>query len=135
MIIYVDTSAAMKLLIEESESSVLADFLEQSRTTASDTLVASLLLHTELHCAANRRLTDIRPEAVAEVLSAIALVDLESGDLTTAPLLPGRLRSADAIHLATALRVDARAMVVYDEELQAAARTAGITVVSPQEPG
>jgi predicted nucleic acid-binding protein len=132
VIIYVDTSAAMKLLIEESESSVLADFLEQSRTTASDTLVASLLLHTELHCAANRWSTDIRPEAVAEVLSAIALVDLESGDLTTAPLLPGRLRSADAIHLAAALRVDARAMVVYDEELQAAARTAGITVVSPQ---
>ena len=132
MIIYVHTSAAMKLLIEESESSVLADFLEQSRSAVSDTLVASLLLHTELHCAANRRSTDIRPEAVAEVLSVIALVDLESGDLTTAPLLPGRLRSADAIHLATALRVDARAMVVYDEELQAAARTAGITVVSPQ---
>jgi uncharacterized protein len=69
---------------------------------------------------------------VAQVLSAFALVDLESGDLTTAPLLPGHLRSADAIHLATALRVDARAMVVYDEELQAAARTAGMTVVSPQ---
>jgi predicted nucleic acid-binding protein len=132
VIIYVDTSAAMKLLIEESESSVLADFLEQSRRTASDTLVASLLLHTELHFAANRRSKDISSEAVAEVLSAIALVDLESGDLTTAPLLPGRLRSADAIHLATALRVDARAMVVYDDELQAAARTAGITVVSPQ---
>jgi uncharacterized protein len=132
VIIYVDTSAAMKLLIEESESIVLADFLEQSRSAASDTLVASLLLHTELHCAANGRSTAIRPEAVAEVLSAIALVDLESGDLTTAPLLPGRLRSADAIHLATALRVDARAMVVYDEELQAAATTAGITVLSPQ---
>ncbi len=53
------------------------------------------------------------------------------GDLTTAPLLPGRLRSADAIHLATALRLNARAMVVYDTELHAVSRTAGIDAVSP----
>jgi uncharacterized protein len=70
-------------------------------------------------------------ETVSEVLSAIALVDIESGDLPTAPLLPGRLRSADAIHLATALRLNARAMVVYDTELHAASRTAGIDAVSP----
>lgn len=130
MIIYVDTSAAMKLLVEEAESAALADFLETARQ-GPDTLVASLLLHAELHCAANRRPENIRHEAVADVLSAVALVDLESGDLTTAPLLPGRLRSADAIHLATALRVDARAMAVYDAELATAAKTAGLTVLSP----
>ena len=61
----------------------------------------------------------------------MALVDVESGDLTIAPLLPGRLRPAEAIHLATALRVDARAMAVYDAELSTAARTAGLTVLSP----
>ena len=76
-------------------------------------MAASLLLHTELHCAANRRPEHIDHQAVSEVLSAIALVDIESGDLTTAPLLPGRLRSADATHLATALRRNARAMAVY----------------------
>jgi predicted nucleic acid-binding protein len=65
------------------------------------------------------------------VLSAIALVDIENGDLATAPLLPGRLRSADAIHLATALRLNARAMVVYDAELHAASRTAGFDAFSP----
>lgn len=130
MIIYVDTSAAMKLLVEEAESAALAEFLETARH-GPDTLVASLLLHAELHCAANRRPEDIRHETVTEVLSAVALVDLESGDLTTAPLLPGRLRSADAIHLATALRVDARAMTVYDAELSTAARTAGLRVLSP----
>jgi predicted nucleic acid-binding protein len=130
LIIYVDTSAAMKLLVEEAESAALADFLETARQ-GPDTLVASLLLHAELHCAANRRPENIRHEAVADVLSAVALVDLESGDLTTAPLLPGRLRSADAIHLATALRVDARAMAVYDAELATAAKTAGLTVLSP----
>jgi predicted nucleic acid-binding protein len=130
LIIYVDTSAAMKLLVEEVESVALADFLETARR-GPDTLVASLLLHTELHCAANRRPENIHHDAVADVLSAVALVDLESGDLTTAPLLPGRLHSAEAIHLATALRVDARAMAVYDDELSTAARTAGLTVLSP----
>jgi predicted nucleic acid-binding protein len=130
VIVYVDTSAAMKLVVEEKESGDLADYLERSRA-ASDSLVASLLLHTELHCAANRRPEVIQPESVAAVLSTMALVDVEGGDLTTAPLLPGRLRSADAIHLATALRVDARAMVVYDAELGAAAARAGLQVRSP----
>ena len=130
MIVYVDTSAAMKLLVEEKESAMLADHLQQ-RIQDGDTLLASLLLHTELHCAANRRPEHIEHEAVSDVLSAFALVDIENGDLTTAPLLPGRLRSADAIHLATALRLNARAMVAYDSELRTAARTAGIDAISP----
>lgn len=131
MIVYVDTSAALKLLVEEQESAALAAQLEQHRESG-DTLVASLLLHTELHCAANRRPESIEHKAVADVLSALALIDLEAGDLTTAPLLPGRLRSADAIHVATALRVNATSMVAYDNELCAAARTAGMRVLSPR---
>lgn len=131
MIVYVDTSAAMKLLVEETESAALAGYLEDVRH-GQDTLVASLLLHTELHCAANRRQGHVDHDTVATVLSVIGLIDVESGDLRTAPLLPGRLRSADAIHLATALRVSARALVAYDEELCSAARTAGISVLSPR---
>lgn len=130
MIVYVDTSAAMKLLVQEKGSAELAAHLEQARN-GRDVLVASLLLHTELHCAANRRPEHLGRDAVSDVLSAIALVDLENGDLTTAPLLPGRLRSADAIHLATALRVNATMMVAYDTELCAAARLAGLDVASP----
>jgi uncharacterized protein len=130
VILYIDTSAAIKLLVEEKESAALADDL-QRRAEDGDTLLASLLLHTELHCAANRPPEHIEHAAISEVLSAIALIDIENGDLTTAPLLPGRLRSADAIHLATALRLNAHAMVVYDTELRAAARTAGIHAVSP----
>lgn len=126
-----DTSAAMKLVVEEPESVALANRLQQARSSGRDTLVSSLLLHTELHCAANRRPEDVPRETVRRVLSTIALVDVEGADLVTAPLLPGALGSADAIHLATALRVDARAMLVYDAELAAAAATAGIEVLSP----
>jgi predicted nucleic acid-binding protein len=41
---YLDTSAAMKLLIDEAESDVLV----QQLTTTTRDLVASWLLHTEL---------------------------------------------------------------------------------------
>lgn len=130
MIVYVDTSAAMKLVVEERESAMLAEDL-QRKIRDGDTLVASLLVHTELHCATNRRPEQVEHEAVSDLLATIALVDLENGDLTTAPLLPGRLTSADATHLATALRLNADAMVVYGADLRAAARTAGIRTCSP----
>lgn len=130
VIVYVDTSAAMKLIVEEAGSGALAEHLE-ARRADGDILAASMLAYTELHCAANRRPEHISAKAVTEVCSALALVDLENGDLATAALLPGRLRSADAIHLATALRIDAREMIAYDTELIAAATAAGIPASSP----
>ena len=130
MIVYLDTSAALKLLVDEAESATLGDAL-QRRREGGDRLVSSLLLHAELHCAANCRPEAISRAAVGDVLSAVALVDVEAGDLITAPLLPGRLGSADAIHLATALRVNATTLVAYDQELLAGAEAAGIRTLSP----
>ena len=49
---YFDTSAAMKLLTAEAESEALREGLARDE---SRTVVASWLLHTELHCAAGRR--------------------------------------------------------------------------------
>jgi predicted nucleic acid-binding protein len=130
VITYVDTSAAMKLLVDEGESSALVDKLQELRA-AGETLVSSWLLHTELCCAANRHPADVAADAVEAVLSALALVDIDRADLIAAPSLPGRLRSADAIHLASALRVGCDAILVYDEDLRAAARTVGIRPLSP----
>jgi predicted nucleic acid-binding protein len=45
--------------------------------------------------------------------------------------MPGHLRSADAIHLATAIRLQADLLVAYDTELLAAAVEAGLDVASP----
>ncbi|HJQ00322.1 MAG TPA: type II toxin-antitoxin system VapC family toxin [Jatrophihabitans sp.] len=127
MIAYLDTSAAMKLLVDEQESVSLLSYLQ----TADLELVASWLLHTELHCAVNRHPDDIDVDSVTVVLDVVTLVDLTRGDLLTAGALPGRLRSNDAIHLATALRVGADELVSYDVELAAAARLAGLGVVQP----
>lgn len=129
MIRYVDTSAAVKLLVEESGSAALAADLDAS-LRSGDTLVSSMLLYTELHCAVTRRaVLDVR--AVNDVLARIELVDLEREDLVTAGASSWGLRSADAIHLAAALRVGADDLLTYDAELAEVAVGAGLTVTAP----
>lgn len=135
MIAYLDTSAAMKLLVEDVESHALVSYLTSAG--ADRHLVSSWLLHTELHCAvksqgpANRHPRSIDAAAVAAVLETTTLIELSRGDVLTAGALPGRLRSNDAIHLATALRVGADEMITYDAELAAASTLAGIAVIRP----
>jgi hypothetical protein len=129
VICYLDTSAAMKLLVEESESAALTAYLQSAGDERQ--LVASWLLHTELHCAVNRHPDDVDLDSVGIVLDAVSLIDHTRGDLLTAGTLPGRLRSNDALHLAVALRVGADEMVTYDGDLGAAANAAGILTVQP----
>lgn len=123
---YLDTSAAMKLVVEESESAALATALSDP----SRRLAASWLLHTELHCAAGRNPAIISVEAITTVIDAVALVDVTRGDLLAAGT-HAPLRSNDAIHLATALRIGADEMITYDAELARAAASAGIRVFAP----
>ena len=124
---YLDTSAAMKLVVEESESAALAAELSQQTRR----LAASWLLHTELHCAAGRNPALIAIDAIQTVLDAVTLVDVTRGDLLAAGTHTP-LRSNDAIHLAMALRIGADELVTYDEELARAATSAGIRVVAPK---
>jgi predicted nucleic acid-binding protein len=75
---------------------------------------------------------DVNPAGlVNDVLSGINRVDLARSDLMFAAAMPGRLRSADAIHLATAIRLQADVLVAYNVELLAAAVEAGLAVASP----
>ncbi|MGX1161990.1 hypothetical protein FBY31_3954 [Arthrobacter sp. SLBN-100] len=128
MIIHVDTSAVLKLVVAEPESVGVAEYLSKA-ASLGDQLVSSMLLYTELHCAGHRR--DIPSELVNGVLAGINLVDVARSDLMYAAAMPGRLRSADAIHLATAIRLQADVLVAYDVKLVAAAVEAGLNVQSP----
>jgi len=128
VIIYLDTSAVLKLVVEEPESSSAAEYLTTAAAQGHQ-LVASMLLYTELHCAAHRR--GFPGEPVNAVLGAINLIDVARSDLMYAAALPGRLRSADAIHLAAAIRLQSDVLVAYDGELLAAAVEAGLNVLSP----
>ncbi|WAJ35215.1 type II toxin-antitoxin system VapC family toxin [Arthrobacter sp. FX8] len=115
-------------MVEEPESGPTAEFLATA-AQRGDRLVASMLLHTELHCAANRR--GLPPELVNAVLTGINLVDLTRSDLLYAAALPGKLRSADAIHLAAAIRLEADRLIAVDKELLGAATRAGLHTISP----
>lgn len=124
---YLDTSAAMKLLLDEPQSEAL---IEELTGQDDRRLVASWLLHTEMHCAAGRHPEDVDLEAVTTVLDSVSLIDLTRGDLLAAGT-HAPLRSSDAIHLAVALRVGADEIVTYDGELAERAATAGLPVLSP----
>jgi predicted nucleic acid-binding protein len=123
---YLDTSAAMKLLIEEAESEALLREL----TASPRRLAASWLLHTELHCAAGRNPTVLATDAITTLLDAVDLVDVTRGDLLAAGT-HSPLRSNDAIHLATALRLGVDEVVTYDGELANAATATGLRVIAP----
>lgn len=131
MIVYLDTSAAFKLLIDEPDTPALTQFLEE--LAPADVLVSSMLLFTEMHCAAQRRAV-WDAEAVNAVLSTVSLVDLTRTDLSRAGTSGWGLRQTDSLHLATALRVEADTIVAYDRELSTVSTAAGMTVVQPRDP-
>ena len=75
-----------------------------------------------------------RVERAEEVLRSVALIDVDGAAVWRAgELEPRELRSLDAIHLATAidLAADLEGLVTYDMRLAAAARTAGLAVLTP----
>lgn len=67
-----------------------------------------------------------------DVLSGCTVVEVEADVIRSAASLAGpRLRSLDALHLASALRAEADVMIVYDRQLARAARSSGLGVESP----
>lgn len=125
---YLDTSAALKLLVEEAESTVLAGEIADRHVR----LAACRLLETEMRRAAVR-LESLSQEMVSDFLRTIDLYDVPPSLYRTAGLLPGmHLRSLDALHLAAAATLDVDAVCTYDDRLAASAVEVGVRVVAPQ---
>lgn len=124
---YVDTSAAAKLMVEESESGVLAAMLDVEKPE----LAACFLLETELRRLA-QRVPNATQSSVSEVLDGIDLYEVPPSLFREAGLLAGvGLRSLDAVHLAAAMRIGVDAVLAYDHRLIDAARSFGFDVVHP----
>lgn len=126
---YLDASALVKLSLEEDHSVAL-----RQATRHWSHLVSSRLAVVEVLRAARKRDPAAEPTA-REVLSHTALVALSDRVLHAATRLePVGLRSLDAIHLATALRVRSRlaAFVSYDERQLEAAAMLGVPTASPR---
>ncbi|MGH3778492.1 MAG: PIN domain-containing protein [Pseudonocardiaceae bacterium] len=129
MILYIETSAAAKLLVDEPASSRLAARLD-SAVVRDEALISSILLETELRRLAVR--VDLPQVAVTHLLERFDLVETDRSLYREAGLLPGRhLRSLDALHLAAALRTSADVMVTYDRRQADAADAAGLPVLAP----
>lgn len=128
--IYLDTSAFLKTVVDEPQSQALQTYLERVDGPA---FVSSSLLAVE----ARRGVLRNRPARLPRVdmaLSRVTLLDVSGQVIESAGRLPDpRLRSLDAIHLATALliRDDLHVLLTYDDRLAAAARTHGLTTASP----
>ena len=128
--IYLDSSALLKLLFEEPESAALTLWLSQR---SGSPVVSSQLAKTEVVRAARRIDANVVPAARA-LMSQLDLIPLTAGLIDEAadagePLL----RTLDAIHLASALSIrdDLTAFVAYDRRLAAAAEAAGIEAIRP----
>ena len=129
MAFYLDTSAAMKLVVSERGSRAMAAW---AGTHAGD-VVSSDLLRTELLRATRRGAPEQMPRARA-VLDSITLLRVSTETFERAGELdPFALRSLDAVNLAAALELgdDLDGIVTYDDRLSDAAALHGIAVIAP----
>lgn len=129
--VYLDSSAIVKLVVPEPESEALRRFLAGHEDRAASGLVRVEVLRALRRTHGGSRAALRRAD---QVLGGIALVAVDEAILRDAAALePGRLRSLDAVHLATALSLDGlEALVTYDLRLRAAAVAAGLKVESPE---
>lgn len=133
-VIYIDSSAAMKLVRPERHSDRLSAWLAERREMH---VLSSVLVEVEL-IRATRRIAPDRLTRAGDVLRGIGVVALSSSVVARAAAYGDRdLRSLAAIHLATAEHVVTtslralEAFVAYDERLLAAAAAAGLPIVAP----
>ncbi len=130
MIVALDTSSVGKLLLDEDESDALRRHLAD-RSGTSDTFCISSLVVAELRRLAIR--LDIPLDRVHAVAQAFTTVRLTEAVLQLAGHLPYRhLRTLDSIHIASALTVEAGALITYDARQADAARLEGLRVDDPQ---
>jgi hypothetical protein len=125
---YLDSSALVKLAVEEPESRALRHHLRRRRAVVSSSLARTEVL---------RALLAEGEEGLArarDVFARVELVRVNDRVLNAAAvLLPADVRSLDAIHLATAQQLggDLSHVVTYDERMLAAATSLGLRTATP----
>lgn len=134
-ILYVDTSALLKLLVREAEStSIERELLNWGK------LATSVIAEVELPRAVARARTE-RADAVIDgsmvlqgVLASAAIVALSQGVIAAArEVKPVHVGALDAIHIASALSLGRQlaGVATYDKRMQEALMPLGIRVLAP----
>jgi uncharacterized protein len=134
MIVYADSSALMKRVIDEVESEPLIETLDR-HLAAGYAIVASSLAWIEVSRGLLRlsEITHIDLDDVMNVaLSGVAERPITDEVVSVARRIgPVALRSLDALHLATAVLIEADVVLTYDERMAAACHYNGISTASP----
>ncbi|WP_322778412.1 type II toxin-antitoxin system VapC family toxin [Frankia sp. Cas4] len=134
MRVYVDSSALIKRVAIEAESTTLVATLDRYYADR-DLLISSSLAWIEVIRALHARA--LSPFATATVHADAAMSGIAEHPISpevvslARRIRPPVLRSLDAIHLASALLVDADHMVTYDARLAAACTENSLVVTSP----
>ncbi|MFC9694047.1 type II toxin-antitoxin system VapC family toxin [Kribbella sp. NPDC056951] len=133
MHVYVDSSALLKRVFAEQESAELLSFLD-GHYQQDDVLATSSLGLVEVSRSVLSRARtpiaagDLIDEAMSGIDERPMTADVVSVARRVEPLI---LRSLDAIHLATAVLIDADVVVTYDDRLADACRRNSLAVAMP----
>ncbi len=128
MAVYLDSSAIVKLVIVEAGSTSLRKFLRRHPSRISSALARVEVLR------AVRFHGDAAIGHARAILGRIALLGIDDEVLDRAASLDEpTLRSLDAIHVATALGLEAdlEILLTYDERMQKAAAAVGLRTEAP----
>lgn len=127
MIVYLDASVAVTAITDEPGSAETRSLLD-GLTNEAHLVLSGRLLETEMRRTAIR--LGISMTAVDSTLDALAVVEHERSDFRRAGTFQMRnLGSLDALHLATALRVQADVMLTRDRSLAAACEAEGLALL------
>ena len=129
-VVYLDSSALVKLVVREAESGGLRTYLRHSTDRASCDLARVEVVRS------------VRPHGAAAVrrarqlLRRITLLRLDEPLLDEAAELDAPLRSLDAIHLAAARTFggELKAVITYDTRMAAATTALGLRLEQPGSP-
>jgi predicted nucleic acid-binding protein len=127
-VIYLDSSAIVKLVVREDRSAALRRFLHDHAVQVSCALArveVPRAVAGEGSAAADR---------ARQVLRALKLLSLDGALLDAAGALQGvGLRSLDAIHLAAALELggELQSLVTYDRRMADAGAAVGLPIAAP----
>jgi predicted nucleic acid-binding protein len=137
-ILYVDTSALLKLLVREAESAAI----ERELLTRRDSRPASSRKSScRALCVVRAR--EERADAVIDgslvlqgVLSSAAIIPLSESVVAAArKVKPVHVGALDAIHIASALSLGKQlaGVATYDKRMQDALKPLGVRVIAPEE--
>jgi predicted nucleic acid-binding protein len=128
-IIYIDTSALLKRVVVEKESTEVRRMLRETNA-AGDVVAASELAWLEVWRTLRRASVDDLESAAITALCGIAEIPLTTDILVRARRIgPAMLRSLDAVHLTSAVAIGATTVLTYDDRMARAAAELGFEVI------